>query len=430
MSDSKIIVTGGHAIDGEIRISGAKNAALPLMAASLLTADTLRLTNMPHLSDVITLSSVLSAIGADITFDGTDSNHMGQEGRVMEITVDEIDHAEPPADLVQKMRASVLTLGPLTARCHEATVTMPGGCVIGKRPIDFHLSGLEAMGATVTIDGDTIHVTASGGLTGASYEFPVPSVTGTENLMMAATLSDGQTVLSNVAQEPEIVDLGQCLIAMGAKITGLGSDMITINGVDKLHGTSHPVVADRIETGSYAIAPLMTYGKLTLTHTRPDLLTTHLGLLRQLGADIEHTDTTITITKTAGQKLHPVKVATAPYPGFPTDLQAQLMVAALMADGQSKITETIWEDRFNHVPELNKMGGDINVDGRTAIIHGSKPLHGATVMATDLRASACLILAGLAADGQTTVTDIHHLDRGYERLCEKLNACGAMIKRL
>jgi UDP-N-acetylglucosamine 1-carboxyvinyltransferase len=385
----RIRVVGGQPLKGSIKISGAKNASLPLMAASLLTEETLTLTNLPRLADIGTLIKLLMQHGAEVE---TGS------GRV-EITAKDIHNTLAPYDLVRRMRASVLVLGPLLARFGNAAVSMPGGCAIGTRPVDIHLSGLEALGAKIDIGRGYIYASAPDGLTGGRYIFPMVSVGATENLLMAASLAKGETELENAAMEPEITDLAECLIKMGAKIDGLGTEKLTIQGVTSLHGAEHAVVADRIEAGTYAMAVGMTGGEVMLENAIAD----HF-----VGVD----------------------AITDPYPGFPTDLQAQFMALMTVAKGASMVTETIFENRFMHVPELVRMGADINLHGGSAMIRGVGQLTGAEVMATDLRASSSLVLAGLVADGETFVNRVYHLDRGYEHMEEKLGACGAEIERV
>ena len=428
-----IKIQGGVPLHGEIIIGGAKNAALPLMVASLLTAEPLTLTNMPDLADITTLSNLLrqhgtridqSAIGA-----GHEAREAGATGRTMTLTAERITSVTAPYDLVRRMRASVLVLGPLLARQHEAKVSLPGGCAIGTRPVDLHLKALEALGAKIEVKEGYIHATTpKGGLKGAKVTFPKVTVGGTENLLMAATLADGETVLENAAREPEIGSLADCLNAMGAKITGIGSSSLRIHGVKSLHGARVAVIADRIETGTYAIAAAITRGKVTLKGTSYDMLDSVFSAMRQAGVEIEPTDDGLVVSASGG--LKGVDVITEPFPGFPTDMQAQWMALMATADGAAMITETIFENRFMHVPELARFGADVNVHGSSAIIRGRKTLSGAPVMATDLRASSCLVLAGLAASGETIINRVYHLDRGYERLEQKLGACGARIERV
>ena len=423
-----IQIRGGKPLYGEIKISGAKNAALPLMAASLLSSGTLSLSNLPHLVDIATMSHLLAELGVKISMNGTAENG-GHMGRVFDISANNIHQTTAPYDLVSKMRASVLVLGPLVARTGQARVSMPGGCAIGTRPIDLHLKALQQLGAEIELDSGYVNVKAKGGLKANEVIFPMVTVGGTENIMMAATLADGKTIISNAAREPEIVDLAQCLIAMGANIKGAGSDTITIYGVEELGSASHHVLPDRIETATYAAAAAITGGKLTLRDTKKELISSVAKILLEAGVKVADLGDGIEITS-ADSKLIGTDIMTEPYPGFPTDMQAQLMSLMTIANGASMITETIFENRFMHVPELCRMGADINVHGASAIIRGVSQLSGARVMATDLRASVSLVLAGLAARGVTTISRVYHLDRGYERLEEKLSNCGANIQRL
>ena len=414
-------IRGGRPLSGDITIGGAKNAALPLMAAGLLTDERLVLTNVPLLADIQTMRALLTQHG--VAVDPTTN-----DGRTLSIGGC-ITNTEAPYDIVRKMRASILVLGPLMARTREARVSLPGGCQIGARPVDLHLKGLEQMGATITLDAGYINATAPQGLKGATIVFPFPSVGATENLLMAAALADGQTVLANVAREPEITDLADCLVAMGARITGIGTDRLTIEGVKTLHGATHPIIADRIETGSYACAAAITGGSLHLRHGRLDHLGAVVRTLNEAGVDIIAENDGLTVRRMNG--LHGIDFITEPYPGFPTDMQAQLMALMCVANGASMITENIFEDRFGHAAELNRMGANIKVHGASAIVRGTPGgLSGAPVMASDLRASFGLVLAGLAAKGETTVNRVYHLDRGYEAAEEKLAACGADIERV
>ncbi|MCB9989596.1 MAG: UDP-N-acetylglucosamine 1-carboxyvinyltransferase [Rhodospirillales bacterium] len=417
----KICIRGGKRLEGTIAISGAKNAALKLMCAALLTDETLQLTNMPvTLGDIRTLGGVLQHIGAVVAL---------RSDNVGIIRAREITTPVAPYDLVRKMRASIMVLGPLLARHHEAVVSLPGGCAIGTRPVDFHIEGLRAMGADIIIEDGYIKAKAPGGLKGAHYTFPKVSHTGTENLMMAATLAEGTTILSNAAREPEVEDLGNCLIAMGAKIEGLGTPKITIHGVKKLHGATHQVIADRIETGTFMVAVGLTGGKLRLKNTRLDLLAALVGPLEEAGVIIEEDGNDIIVSRN-GHRLKGIDIMTEPYPGFPTDMQAQFMTMLALSEGAGMVTETIFENRFMHVPELCRMGANITVHGGSAIVRGVEKLTGAEVMATDLRASVALVLAGLVAEGETTVNRVYHLDRGYENIVGKLTACGADIERV
>ena len=418
-----IRIHGGVPLTGEIAISGAKNAALPLMTASLLTDEPLVLANVPALADIKTMGRLLDQHGTVV--------NRADDGHRVTLQTKTITSTEAPYDLVRKMRASVLVLGPLVARQGRARVSLPGGCAIGTRPVDLHLKALEALGAEIELTGGYVEAripTAQTRLQGAHFTFPMVTVGGTENLLMAAVLADGETVIENAAREPEITDLATCLMAMGADISGLGSGTLTVRGVETLHGATHSVVPDRIETGTYAVAAAITRGKLKLTNTRADLLDAVIGAMRQTGVDVETDDTSITVTAANG--LAGVDVMTEPYPGFPTDMQAQWMALMTTAEGAAMVTETIFENRFMHVPELGRFGADVNVHGASAIVRGKADLSGAPVMATDLRASVSLVLTGLAAKGETTVNRVYHLDRGYERLEEKLAACGARIERV
>ncbi|MFC3675304.1 UDP-N-acetylglucosamine 1-carboxyvinyltransferase [Ferrovibrio xuzhouensis] len=422
----RIRLRGGRPLDGSIAIGGAKNAALPLMAASLLTPQTLTLGNVPHLADIATMAHLLQQHGVDVSMDGGNGT---PEGRTIHLNAGTITSTVAPYDLVRKMRASVLVLGPLLARFGEAEVSLPGGCAIGTRPVDLHIMGLKALGAEIAVEGGYIKATAKKGLKGAVIRFPMVSVGATENLLMAAALAEGTTVLENAAREPEITDLCDCLIAMGAEIEGVGSEHITVHGKPSLQGARHQIVPDRIETGTYAAAVAICGGRVELTGTRIDLIESVVDKLREAGCSVDETPRGMTIARN-GSRLRGVDFLTQPYPGFPTDMQAQAMVLMTVADGAAMITETIFENRFMHVPELARMGANIVVHGSSALVRGVPKLTGAPVMATDLRASVSLVLAGLAAEGETTVNRVYHLDRGYERLEEKLAACGAVIERL
>ncbi len=416
-------VVGGHTLNGDIYISGAKNAALKLMCAAILTDEPLTLTNMPvTLSDVQTQGAVLAHIGARVA--------LRRDGTAM-IHIPNIINPDAPYDLVRKMRASIVVLGPLLARHGFADVSLPGGCAIGTRPVDFHIDGLRAFGAEITIENGYIKARCpnDGRLPGGEYTFPKPSHVGTENLMMAATLSAGTCVIHNAALEPEIDDLGTLLIAMGAKIEGLGTKTITIHGVQKLHGVTHMCMPDRIETGTWLIAAAVGGGTLRLHNTRLDFLQPVVSLLRNAGMHIEEKDGVVTATRN-GLRLTGMDIMTEPYPGFPTDMQAQMMALLATCDGAGMITETIWENRFMHVPELVRMGANITVHGSSAIVRGVPKLTGAEVMATDLRASVALVLAALMAEGETIINRIYHLDRGYEDIVGKLSAVGAEISRI
>jgi UDP-N-acetylglucosamine 1-carboxyvinyltransferase len=417
----RIAIRGGHPLSGQIIIGGAKNAALPLMAAGLLTDARLTLTNVPKLADIATMAALLAQHG--IAVEQTDN-----EGRVLRLG-GAISNSTAPYDLVRKMRASVLVLGPILARCGEARVSLPGGCAIGTRPVDLHLKGFEAMGASIDLSGGYINARVRGRLQGASIVSPFVSVGATENIMMAATLADGTTTLVNAAREPEIIDLADCLNAMGAKVSGAGTDRITIEGVARLHGATHAIIPDRIETGTYAIAAAIAGGDVMLEGGRLDHLAALATSLQRAGVEMARENGGIRVRRLNG-RVHGADVMTEPYPGFPTDMQAQFMALMTMAEGAAMVTETIFENRFMHVPELARMGADIVVHGASAIVRGVPKLSGAPVMATDLRASVSLVLAGLAAGGETIVNRVYHLDRGYERIEEKLSACGAAIERL
>ena len=416
----RIRIKGGRPLQGEITISGAKNAALPLMAAGLLTDDRLVLSNVPQLADVKTMGSLLAQHGIAVEDATPDGRRVSLGGA--------ITNTEAPYDIVRKMRASILVLGPLLARTGEAMVSLPGGCAIGTRPVDLHLKGLEQMGASFRLEAGYIHATVAGKLRGAVIVLPFASVGATENLVMAAALADGQTVLSNAAREPEISDLCDCLVAMGARIEGIGTDRLIIEGMAKLHGADHAIIPDRIETGTYACAAAATGGEVLLIGARLDHLGAVARILRDTGVDVDEDERGVMVRRLSG--LRGVDVMTEPYPGFPTDMQAQFMVLMSVADGAAMVTETIFENRFMHVQELNRMGARINVHGASAIVRGVSSLSGAPVMATDLRASVSLVLAGLAAQGVTVVNRVYHLDRGYEAVEQKLAACGADIERL
>lgn len=417
----KLAIDGGVALNGEVAISGAKNAALPMLCAALLTAEPLTISNVPHLRDVTTMLSLLGQMGLSVSMD----DKLGIELRAANIHT-----PEAPYDLVKTMRASVLVLGPLAARFGVARVSLPGGCAIGLRPVDQHLKGLQAMGATITMDHGYMIVRAPR-LQGARICMDLVTVTGTENLMMAATLADGTTVIENAAREPEIPDLAACLSAMGANIKGAGSDTITIEGVAKLHGAHHSVMPDRIETGTFLVAAAVTGGSVRVTGARPGTLDAVLDKLREAGVKVESGDDWISVAPNGDDgKLRAVSLRTAPYPAFPTDMQAQFVALNSVASGTGVVHETIFENRFMHVQELCRLGADIEVEGNTAIVKGVAHLDGATVMATDLRASASLVIAGLVARGTTIVDRIYHLDRGYEAIEEKLSRLGARIRRV
>jgi UDP-N-acetylglucosamine 1-carboxyvinyltransferase len=413
----KLVIEGGTRLHGEVPVSGAKNAALPILCAALLTPEPLRLTNVPQLNDVRTMRTLLKQMGV---------SQDGVAGRVT-LQATRIDWPLAPYELVKTMRASILALGPLVARCGEARVSLPGGCAIGLRPVDQHVKGLQAMGAEISLEHGYIEARAKR-LTGVRFAFDMVTVTGTENLMMAATLAAGHTILENAAREPEVVDLARCLRAMGARIAGEGTDRITIEGVDALHGADHRIMPDRIETGTFAVAAAATHGDVTLEGANAESLHAVLAKLREAGATIDASADAIRIRGNGA--VAPFHIATAPYPEFPTDMQAQMMALATRASGISVVTETIFENRMMHVQELKRLGADIEVEGNAATVRGVSRLTGANVMATDLRASACLVIAGLMADGATTIDRIYHLDRGYEKIDAKLSSLGARIRRV
>jgi len=421
----RICVRGGRRLAGEIEISGAKNAALPLMATALLTDEPLTLKNLPKLADIASMADLLQGLGVSIKLNGENGNG----GRTAELSATAITETTAPYDVVRKMRASVLVLGPLLARHGQARVSLPGGCAIGTRPVDLHLQAFEQLGAEIELAEGYIEARAPGGLKGAHVVFPMVTVGGTENALMAASLAAGETVIANAAREPEITDLANCLVAMGAKISGIGTDTLRVEGVENLHAAIHEVLPDRIETGSYAVAAAITGGDIELKGARVELLEAATETLTRAGAKVVETPGGVRITGPEG-RLKGVDLMTEPFPGFPTDMQAQFMALMAVAEGASMITETIFENRFMHVPELCRMGADINVHGSSAIVRGVEQLSGAPVMATDLRASISLILAGLAAKGETVINRVYHLDRGYERVEQKLAACGADIERL
>ena len=413
----KLVIEGGARLSGAIPISGAKNAALPILCASLLTPEPLRLTNVPQLNDVRTMRTLLKQMG--VAQDGN--------GGALTLQAERIDWPLAPYELVKTMRASILALGPLVARCGEARVSLPGGCAIGLRPVDQHVKGLQAMGAEISLEHGYIEARATR-LAGVRFGFDLVTVTGTENLMMAATLASGRTILENAAREPEVVDLARCLRAMGANIVGEGTSRIVIEGVAALHGADHRVMPDRIETGTFAAAAAATHGDVTLEGADDASLHAVLDKLRETGASADAVGDAIRVRGNGA--LAPIQITTAPYPAFPTDMQAQMMALATRANGTSTVSETIFENRMMHVQELRRLGADIDVDGNAAKIRGVARLTGANVMATDLRASACLVIAGLMADGETTIDRIYHLDRGYEKIDAKLSALGARIRRI
>ena len=413
----KLLITGGNRLSGDIMISGAKNATLPILCAGLLTADTLHLSNVPHLHDVATMLKLLTQMGMQVE----------QDGAQLALSGCHIDRLEAPYDLVKTMRASILVLGPLVARFGEAKVSLPGGCAIGSRPVDQHIKGLQAMGAEITIEAGYIHARAKR-LKGTRVVTDMITVTGTENLLMAATLADGETVLENAAREPEVTDLANLLVAMGAKIHGIGTDSLVVQGVERLHGASHAIIPDRIETATFLCAVAAAGGDVTLTNTRTDILDVALDKLREAGVILTTGDNWIRVQMSARPKA--VSFRTTEYPGFPTDMQAQFMAMNCVADGRSNVTETIFENRFMHVQEMNRLGASIVVEGHMAMVDGVGRLVGAPVMATDLRASASLVIAALAAQGETLIDRIYHLDRGYDRMEVKLSAVGANIERV
>lgn len=421
----RILIRGGRALRGRIPISGAKNAALPLLAASLLSEGPLVLENVPDVVDIASMAGLLGELGVGVSIAN------GEEvGQTITLAARDVKDITAPYDLVRKMRASVVVLGPLVARCGHARVSLPGGCAIGTRPIDFHLKALAQLGAEIELAGGYVEARApAGGLVGADITFPAVTVTGTENAMMAATLARGETVLHNAAREPEVADLANCLVKMGAEIEGIGTDTIRIQGRDRLSGTTHRVLPDRIETGTYAVAAAITGGDVELTGTSIELIKSVADVLVASGVELTPTANGIRVARENG-RLAGVDIMTEPFPGFPTDMQAQAMALMTVAGGAAMITETVFENRFMHVPELCRMGANINVHGASAIIRGVAGLSGAPVMATDLRASVSLVLAGLAAEGETEINRVYHLDRGYERLEAKLAACGADVERV
>ena len=419
----RIAIVGGARLEGEIPISGAKNSAIKLMAAALLTDECLTLTNMPRLADTRFLGKLLKRLG--VTVEERDED--GEQ--ITELCAADIASSFAPYDLVRQMRASFNVLGPLLARTGHAKVSLPGGCTIGARPVDLHLKALEALGARIELHEGYVYATAPRGLTGAEIEFPVVSVGATEHALLAAVLASGETVIRNAAREPEIGDLAECLNAMGAKVSGIGSDTLRVEGVKRLHGTTWSVIPDRIEMGTYAVAAAMAGGEVRLTRARPGLIDALSDKLREAGAEVEDTNDGV-IVRRNGARLKAVDIETEVFPGFATDLQALFMALMTLADGESHIRETIFENRFMHVPELARLGADITVQGGEAVVRGVDALHGAPVMATDLRASVSLVIAGLAAEGETVVSRVYHLDRGFERLEEKLGACGARVRRI
>jgi len=416
----KLLIQGGVSLKGEIRIAGAKNSALPILAATLLTHDTVKVCNLPHLYDITTMIELMGCLGVEPIID---------EKLNVEINSSSITHFNAPYELVKTMRASILVLGPLLTRYGQAEVALPGGCAIGSRPVNLHISALQAMGANITVENGYIKASVQGKLKGAHIFMDLVTVTGTENVMMAATLAEGQTIIENAAREPEVVDLANCLIAMGADISGQGGDTIVINGVDELHGCTYAVMPDRIETGTYLIAAAATRGHIKVKDTQPDILESVLSKLEQAGSEIKIGENWIELDM-HGQRPKAVSLRTAPYPAFPTDMQAQFTALNSVALGSGSITETVFENRFMHVHEMNRMGASMRVEGNTVIVDGVEALMGAPVMATDLRASASLIIAGLVSENETTVDRIYHIDRGYECIEEKLQLLGAQIRRI
>jgi UDP-N-acetylglucosamine 1-carboxyvinyltransferase len=418
----KIVIRGGRPLEGQIAISGAKNAALPILAAALLTDEPVMLKNVPALADIRSMRTLLETLGVQIT-------ERSGDGQGLELSTPVITSSTAAYDLVRKMRASILVLGPLVARTGEANVSLPGGCAIGPRPVDLHIKGLEELGARIELREGYIHATAPNGLRGAKVRLALPSVGATENLLMAACLADGETVIANAAREPEVVDLARCLVAMGARIEGIGQGTLVVQGTPRLSGAEYAIVPDRIELGTYAMAAAITGGRLELIGGNVRLIHTVAEKLEEAGISLQPTERGV-LVQSNGVRPEGVDVMTQPYPGFPTDLQAQFMTLMCVAEGAAMITETIFENRFMHVPELTRMGARITVHGGWALVRGVSRLAGAPVMATDLRASVSLILAGLAAEGETLINRVYHLDRGYEGLTEKLGACGADIRRV
>jgi UDP-N-acetylglucosamine 1-carboxyvinyltransferase len=425
----RISIVGGQPLHGSIPISGAKNAALPLMIASLLTRDTLILDNVPRLADVSLLQRILNNHGVDVMLNGKRPGDTAYQGQTLHISAAGIVDTRAPYELVSKMRASFWVIGPLVARMGEAKVSLPGGCAIGTRPVDLHIQALQSLGADIDVDAGYVIARAPSGLRGGEIVFPKVTVGGTHTALMAASLARGTTVIENAAREPEVADVAECLNKMGAKISGAGTSKIVVEGVPELSGARHTVLPDRIETGTFAIAVAMTGGEVLLEGGRPELLQTALDVLAQAGVEIAPTNAGIRVARN-GAGIVPVDVSTAPFPGFPTDLQAQLMALMTRANGTSRITETIFENRFMHVQELARLGARIHLNGETATVEGRSRLRGAPVMATDLRASVSLVIAALAAEGETMVNRVYHLDRGFERLEDKLSACGAQISRI
>ncbi|NDE91197.1 MAG: UDP-N-acetylglucosamine 1-carboxyvinyltransferase [Alphaproteobacteria bacterium] len=422
----RILIRGGATLKGEIDISGAKNAALPLMCAGILTEGVLKLRNLPHLADIDTMAKLLQQLGVAIS---VEDGPMATSPQTGTFSTKAITDYTAPYELVRKMRASILVLGPLVARCGKAKVSLPGGCALGTRPVDLHIKGLQQLGAEIDLQDGYIHASAPNGLRGAEIFFPVVTVTGTENLLMAACLAKGETRLINAAREPEVTDLAECLVKMGAEISGIGTGTLVIQGKESLNGADHAIVADRIVAGTYAMAAAITHGEVELIGARVEHIQSVISYLEQVGVSVSKTEDGLFV-KRSGADIRGVDITTEPYPGFPTDMQAQAMALMCLANGASVINETIFENRFMHVPELCRLGANITVNGTVATVRGVAELHGAPVMATDLRASVSLVLAGLAAKGETIVSRIYHLDRGYDHVEQKLAACGASIERL
>lgn len=421
----KLVIKGGKKLQGSVNIAGAKNAALPIMVASILTEEGLTLSNISHVRDISTMINLLSGLGVEVNFSGFKED--GFEARKVQLKAKDISSTVADYDLVSKMRASILIMGPLLARFGKAKISLPGGCAIGTRPIDLHLMGMEKLGAKITLESGYIKASVKGRLKGAEIEFAKVSVGATQSMMMAATLAKGETILRNAAKEPEIIDLAQCLNKMGAKVSGAGSDEIRIVGVEKLHSANHRIIGDRIEAGTYGVAAIITGGSLDIKGVDLSLFDGYRDILQKAGGKLEQIkDDVVRVSRSKG-KIEAVSFSTAPHPGFPTDMQAQIMALMTIANGEAVIEENIFENRFMHVLELVRMGADIKSEGRKAIVKGVKKLSGAEVMATDLRASVCLVLAALVADGESVINRIYHLERGYESLADKLASCGAQI---
>ncbi len=423
----KLVIEGGRRLSGRVITAGAKNAALPLMAACLATEETVKISNIPHLSDITTMANLLMHLGVDLAIESDKEHEEFHSGRILCFNAKNVDDAKAPYDIVRRMRASVIVLGPLLARFGKAEISLPGGCAIGARPINYHLMAFEKMGAKITLEDGYVKTSTDGKLKGAEIDFPTVSVGATENVLIAAALADGKTILNNAACEPEVVDLANMLNSMGAKITGIGTHRLVIEGVEKLGGTTHKVVADRIEAGTYLAAAAITGGDVEVMGIAPEIMESTLKVLERMGIDIERK--TNSIRAVASRKLKAIDVVTEPHPGFPTDMQAQITALMCIADGRSSMEENIFENRFMHVPELQRMGAKMNIDGNKLFIEGNGNFKPAEVMATDLRASVSLVLAALNAEGLTNISRVYHLDRGYERIEEKLAALGAVIYR-